>query len=146
LLSTAETLRRASELDLAHPCVIGADWPAAITDTLAGVVETADVKGVGSSGATISALQLTELKGREERLCSVLSKRAMKAITPIADKWDELLKQAIQDAGGTFEPRNPRHTDALREQAEALKCLTARGSSGNGEDVGHGRLDAVQGA
>jgi len=126
LLATAETLHRAAMLDLARSCVIGADWPAANRATLDGVVELVDVRIGEADGQAVAALQLAELRDRETRLRSILSKRAAKTLPEIEADWPTLLKQAISEAGGSFNPENERHVLALREQAEALRRLTSR--------------------
>jgi len=126
LLATADSLRRVALLDLAHPCAIGGDWPAANKATLAGVVEIVDVATDDAATARIAALQLSELKGREDRLRSVLSKRAGKTTPPIKADWKKLLLHAISEAGGEFDPKNMRHVRALTEQAVALERLTSR--------------------
>ncbi|MCA9628449.1 MAG: hypothetical protein KC766_12315, partial [Myxococcales bacterium] len=85
LLSVSEALQRVGSLDLAHPCVIGSDWPSTNRSTLASVVELIDMPA--ADGAPTAALQLTELKGREDRLRSVLGKRAAKGTAPIKADW-----------------------------------------------------------
>ncbi|MBK8179270.1 MAG: AAA family ATPase [Planctomycetes bacterium] len=81
---------------------------------------------VTAGRSTTPALQLHDLREREDRLRSVLSKRAAKQIPSIPAGWPALLEQAITDAGGTFDPKNERHVAALAEQSEALARLTAR--------------------
>lgn len=124
LLSTSEALRGVSKLDLAHPCLVGSDWPAANKSALEGVVELVEV-ATDVTKKTV-ALQLTELKGREDRLRSLLSKRAGKPITPIKADWKKFLGDAISEAGGRFDPENARHAAAIDEQAVALERLTSR--------------------
>ena len=124
LLSVPEALQRVGSLDLAHPCVIGSDWPSTNRSTLASVVELIDVPA--AEGAPAAALQLTELKAREDRLRSVLGKRAAKAAAPIKADWQKLLVTAITDAGGKFDKTNEIHRQAIEEQAVALKRLLSR--------------------
>ncbi|MDE2822640.1 MAG: ATP-dependent RecD-like DNA helicase [Chloroflexota bacterium] len=126
LLSTSEALQRVAKLDLAHPCVVGSDWPSTNQRVLGGVVELIDVKGRETQAQPTSALQLAELKGREERLRSILSKRAGKPCTPIKGDWKDLLESAIADAGGSYDSGNERHTQAIAEQADALDRLVSR--------------------
>jgi hypothetical protein len=83
LLSVPEALQRVASLDLAHPCMIGSDWPSTNRTTLSGVIELVEVAGVTPT----QALQLTELKGREDRLRSVLGKRAGKPAPPVKADW-----------------------------------------------------------
>jgi hypothetical protein len=122
LLSVPEALQRVASLDLAHPCMIGSDWPSTNRTTLSGVIELVEVAGVTPT----QALQLTELKGREDRLRSVLGKRAGKPAPPVKADWQELLVTAISEAGGKFEKANELHRQAIEEQAVALKRLLSR--------------------
>ena len=124
LLSVPEALQRVGSLDLAHPCVIGSDWPSTNRSMLAGVVELIDIRA--AVGAPTAALQLTELKGREDRLRSVLGKRAGKPATPIKADWRNLLATAISAAGGKFDKANDIHQLAIEEQAVALERLLSR--------------------
>ncbi len=126
LLGTAEALRAAGKLDLAHPCEIGADWPATNKRSLDGVVDLVDVVTDAAAGKTTSALQLSELKGREDRLRSILGKRAGKPLPAVKADWKKLLVQAIGEAGGKFDPENERHTLAISEQAVALERISSR--------------------
>lgn len=124
LLSISEALQRAGTLDLAHPCVIGSDWPSANRASLDGVVELIDVP-IGETDVT-KALQLTELKGREDKLRSVLGKRAAKPAVPVEADWKLLLVTAITEAGGLVDEKRRRHVDALEEQSAALNRLISR--------------------
>lgn len=124
LLSVPEALQRVGSLDLAHPCVIGSDWPSTNRSTLAGVVELIDIPS--TKGAPTAALQLAELKGREDRLRSVLGKRAGKPAAPIKAEWQTLLAAAISAAGGKFDKTNEIHRQAIEEQAVALELLLSR--------------------
>lgn len=124
LLGVSEALQRIGSLDLAHPCVIGSDWPSTNRSTLAGVIELIDIPA--KEGAPKAALQLTELQGREDRLRSVLGKRAGKPVAPIKADWRKLLVTAISEAGGKFDKTNEIHRQAIDEQAMALERLLAR--------------------
>jgi hypothetical protein len=124
LLSVSEALQRVGSLDLPHPCVIGSDWPSANNSTLSGVIDLVDV--VNSSATSTPALQLTELKAREDRLRSVLGKRAGKPAAPVKADWQKLLVDAISEAGGQFDKTNELHRQAIEEQAVALERLLSR--------------------
>lgn len=143
LLSSAEALERIAKLDLAHPCVIGSDWVQANKSTLDGVVDLVDV---ASENTKLTAVQLSEFKGREEKLRSVLPRRALKTLPAIAANWQELLEQAIAAAGGKFDPKNERHRIAIEEQAQALAKITSRklstlvGKAGTGKTSVMGAL------
>lgn len=124
LLSVSEALQRAAKLDLAHPCIIGSDWPSANRQSLEGIIELIDVMGVGGKGT--AALQLSDLKIRENRLRSLLEKRAGKPASTIKADWQKLLINAISEAGGKFDSKNERHHQAIEEQAVALQRLLGR--------------------
>ncbi|QND52121.1 AAA family ATPase [Phyllobacterium sp. 628] len=126
LLSATEALDRVATIELAHPCLIGTDWPAANAVGLAGVVEIVEVSGGEANRTPISALQLSDLKSREDRLRSLLSKRAARAAPTILADWKALLVKAITNAGGTYDPANKRHSLAIDEQAAALGRITGR--------------------
>ncbi|MDE0433777.1 MAG: AAA family ATPase [Bryobacterales bacterium] len=146
LLSTSETLQRAAKLDLAHPCVVASDWPSTNRSALDGVVELVDVIDGDSGDQSMSVLQLRELKDREERLRSVLSRRAGRTSPPIETHWKQHLETAIELAGGQYDPSNDRHTQAIAEQAVALDRLTSRrlsvlvGQAGTGKTSVMGAL------
>lgn len=124
LLSVSEALQRIGALDLIHPCVIGSDWPSTNRSTLSGVIELVDV--ASADATSIAALQLRELKGREERLRSVLGKRAGKPAAPVKSNWQKLLVTAISEAGGQFDKTNELHRQAIEEQGAALERLLSR--------------------
>ena len=126
LVSTSEALQRVAKLDLAHPCIVGSDWPTTNQSALDGVVDLIDVPSGESDHDPISALQLTELRARETRLRAILSKRAGKPCSPIGQNWTQLLETAIAGAGGKYEPGNERHIQAIDEQAVALGRLLSR--------------------
>lgn len=124
LLSVPEALQRIGALDLIHPCVIGSDWPSTNRSTLSGVIELVDV--ASADATSIAALQLRELKGREDRLRSVLSKRAGKSAAAVKSNWQKLLVTAISEAGGQFDKTNELHRQAIEEQGAALERLLSR--------------------
>lgn len=126
LLSAAEALRGIACQDLAHTCSVSSDWPAANKAVLEGVIEIVDIVSDERAGTTTQTLQLAELKGREDRLRLVLTKRAGKPVVPIKTDWKRRLVEAITEAGGAFNPKNERHAEALAEQAVALERLTSR--------------------
>ena len=150
LLSTFETLQRVSKLHLAHPCVVLSDWPTTNRSTLDGVVELVDVLGDGSRDKPMTALQLAELKEREDRLRSVLSRRAARPSTRVKSHWKQLLESAIVLAGGKYDSSNERHVQAIAEQADALERLTftppecSRRTGRHRQDLRHGRTNAVR--
>ena len=146
LLSTSEALLRGANLDLAHPCVIPSDWPSTNLSVLDGVVELVDIVDCDSGDQPMSALQLTELKKREDMLRSILSRRAGRPSTPIKTGWKQLLENAIALSGRKYDPSNERHVHAIAEQADALERLTSRrlsvlvGQAGTGKTSVMGAL------
>lgn len=149
LLSVPEALQRVGSLDLSHPCVIVSDWPSTNRLTLAAVVELIDISA--AEGAPSAALQLAELKGREDRLRSVLGKRAGKPAAPITADWQKLLVTAISEAGGQFDKTNDIHRQAIEEQAVSLEQLLSRrlsvlvGRAGTGKTSVMGALMLADG-
>jgi hypothetical protein len=126
LLSSAEALSSVSRLDLARPCSVGSDWPAANGAALQGEVEASQVIVDAESGRTVPTLQLVEFRDREARLRSILRERARKVLPVIKEDWNQLLMQAIGNGGAQFDAKNSRHSSALSEQAKALEQLTSR--------------------
>jgi DNA replication protein DnaC len=126
LLSATELSRRVSDLDLANPCAIGSDWPAANRSCLEGVVELIDVVTGDTHQNKTVALQLSYLKSLEDALRNILSRRAERAIVPVEANWENLLTEAITESGGRFDKNNRRHADAIMEQATALERITSR--------------------
>jgi len=126
LLSIAETLQRVAKIDLAPPCIIGSDWITANKAFLQGVVELVDVIKIQSTGERTLTLQLADLKRREDRLRSILPKRAKKLIPGVNSDWKNLLVKAISEAGGKYDSGNERHVNAIEEQAVALNRITSR--------------------
>ncbi len=132
LLAEREVMDRLEKLALSHPCAVTADWLKANEASLSGVVERLEVLTSDPSPeepekqVVIPALQMTDLKGREDRLRKVLRARAMKPLPSAGVNWRDLIVQAIEARGGNYDPGNPRHLDALEEQANALERITTR--------------------
>ena len=57
LLSTGEALRRISQLELSHPCLIGSDWPAANNAQLEPVVSQIEIVTDSANGRKTASLQ-----------------------------------------------------------------------------------------
>jgi len=126
LLSVTEALQRLERAALSHPININADWPATNQGALEGMVELVEIPREEPVGSSLAALQLTDLLGREKKLRSILSKRALKALPTLGADWEKMLVQAIQEAGGKFDSKNERHASALAEQVIALEKITRR--------------------
>ncbi len=126
LVSTSEMLERLGALNLAYPCTIGSDWIEAHRGQLSGTVEVIDVPVDTQTNRNVKALQLTELKRREERLRKILDSRAGLPLPEINAGWKSLLIATIEKAGGKFDPDNSRHQAALLEQATVLQRIHTR--------------------
>ncbi len=146
LLSEAEALMQLAHLDLAHPCVIPADWLASNTERLGEEIKLITLR-TGESGETpVPCLQLSDLQEREEKLSSILAKRAGKELPSLDEDWQQLLIASIREAGGAVDLKNDRHRRALEEQARALERVTTRrvsalvGRAGTGKTTVLGAL------
>lgn len=128
LLSGVEVLERMERLDLARPCVVPLDWFPGNEDFLKRIVRGLDVETPAEDGGSVvvQALQLEAYADTEVRLARSLLKRAAKPVPSTEASWKDLLIDAITASGVTVDPSNPRHSDALQEQAEALEHITTR--------------------
>lgn len=126
LLSVNETLARVALLDLADDCPVNADWINTNRSSLEGVLEIVEILSKRPEGQSLAAIQLKELKDCEEYLRKIMDARAFKALPSLTVGWSELIKAAIKESNGKFDASNPRHAQALQEQAEALEKITTR--------------------
>lgn len=148
LLSEKEAIARAKELDLATSFDIAENWCKANEKKLSGVIDRISVKTPSESGGVhgFPAIQLTELKGREERLRTILDARLEKEVESTGADWESLVKEAIKNGGGKFDNTNKRHVAALKEQSDALEKVTTRklsvltGRAGTGKTSAMGAL------
>jgi hypothetical protein len=146
LLSAAEAIDRVNRLPLSAACEISGDWLRAHRENLTGTVEVLDVPKRPGGSEQISAVQLTEMKRREERLSKILRQRCAKPLEGIPEPWQKLLVKAIDDSGGTVDSKNPRHLAALAEQSQAVARLVERkltvlvGKAGTGKTSVMGAL------
>jgi hypothetical protein len=114
LLSSAEAIDRVNRLPLSTPCEISGDWLNAHRDNLSGRIEILDVPRRPGDAQQISAVQLSDMKRREERLRKILRQRCAKSVDPVEEPWDDLLIKAIETAGSSVDRKNPRHATALK--------------------------------
>jgi hypothetical protein len=140
LLSSSEALSRANELELARSLSIGSDWINAHAEYLDGVV---DVLNVESDEEVIQTLQLAPLGERERWLAKTLQARAERELPTLGVEWPELIRAAVEQAGGEVDPANPRHAEALEEQANALEAITTRKLSALTGSAGTGKTSVV---
>ena len=94
---------------------------------------------------SIPSLQLSELKGREEKLRRILHARCSKEIPSIKADWKRLITLAIESSGQKINPQNKRHMNALAEQALALEQVTSRRLSALVGSAGTGKTSVVGG-
>jgi ATP-dependent exoDNAse (exonuclease V) alpha subunit len=146
LLSEGDALMGLAKLDLPRPCVMPADWLVGNEAGLAPEIERINIELDAQSGETIPCLQLSDLKQREQKLGKILNARADKSLASLKENWTELLINAIEEGGGQVDQSNPRHADALKEQARALEHLTTHklsvlvGRAGTGKTTVLGAL------
>jgi AAA domain/UvrD-like helicase C-terminal domain len=126
LLSLEETLDRVARLDLSHPSHIGSDWPSANRAAFVDVIEMLEIPSKDAEKGPMPALQLSDFMKRENRLSSLMTKRAKRETGTNDADWEALLVKAIENSGRTYDPKNTRHASAIKEQAAALTKLTSR--------------------
>jgi hypothetical protein len=146
LLAEGDAVTAIAKLDLPHPCVVPADWLAASDELLQPEITRLTVVTQVAEEHGVPCLQLTELHGREQKLASILGKRASSALPSLGEKWPGLLLSAVTEGGGNVDVNNARHASALAEQAEALEKVTTRklsvlvGRAGTGKTTVLGAL------
>lgn len=122
LVSISESLQRLEKLDLARPCVVPTAWLRGSSGILKGVIDIVDIPDP-SGGLPLSALQLSDVRLREERLAKILRKRAERELAPVQRDWEKMLLETI---GDRFEKDNDRHRAALDEQTAAIHRIMGR--------------------
>jgi ATP-dependent exoDNAse (exonuclease V) alpha subunit len=146
LLSQSEALTRLEKLNLAHPCAIPADWLSGNQEWLKEEIHLLSLPGGEGIEQDTPCLQLSDVKEREAKLASILSKRAEKPLPSLSENWQKLLAAAIEEGGGTIDRLSLRHKSALEEQATALERVTTRrlsvlvGRAGTGKTTVLGAL------
>lgn len=71
-------------------------------------------------------VQLARTRRFETQLRKALLARSARIEQAVVADWPVLLKEAITAAGGQFDADNPRHLQALSEQAAALETVVSR--------------------
>ncbi len=146
LLSEDDALTKIGDLDLERPCVVPSAWIGAHVSDLAGEVERLDVLVDPENGTQTSCLQLVELKGLEDKLRSVLAKRADREIPSLSEDWASLLTLSLGESESALAETDERRRQATSEQAAALEALTTRrlsvlvGRAGTGKTTVLGAL------
>ena len=146
LLSEIEALDQIRTLDLAPPCAVGQHWVNANVHMLGSEIQR--VEAVPGSGAQtpIRCLQLADIGIREQHLAKILTKRATVSVPSLHEDWQRLIRATLHDRGVTVNTNDPRHRDALAEQADALERVTTRkvsvlvGRAGTGKTTVLGAL------
>ena len=126
LLSEEEALSTLGKLDLENPCVLTRDWLVGHAKHIAEEIEQLRLLVNPEKNEHCDCLQLVELTKREKKLASILAKRAKKPVDSVGEDWKKLLISAIQESGAEVDLDNPRHNNALDEQASALERITTR--------------------
>ena len=146
LLSQLEAIASVEMLDLAKPLRVNEDWFAGNRATLEGVINTflLEVEDPNED-EKVPALQLTDVADRERQLGKILWARAGRLLASTGLDWQPLIVAAVRATGTDVDPVNPRHSQALAEQAVALERLTTRRLSALTGRAGTGKT-AVLGA
>ena len=122
------------------------DWLAASESFLGQEIKRFEVVRDPEHGTSFACLQLWDVHKREQKLASVLAKRADASLPTLHDDWRRLLIEAVKEGGGKIDAKNERHQTALDEQAAALEKITTRkltalvGRAGTGKTTVLGAL------
>ena len=117
LLGEAEALDHVSKLDLERPVAIDHDWLVGNELALNGEVARLNVLVDAERDIETACLQLNDMRDREARLRSLLSKRAAKALPSLGEDWETLLRSGLPENDDADE----RHRAALAEKAAASR-------------------------
>ncbi|MEV4147748.1 AAA family ATPase [Amycolatopsis sp. NPDC049691] len=148
LLPVAEAIEAAGKLRLARPLAIPPDWVAGNVTALDPEVDlvTASCPGEDDTPVDVSCLQLHELAERGAFLARRLSQRAGRTLASLGEDWTGQVRAAIAETGGVLDEADPRHAEALVEQASALETISTRklsvlvGRAGTGKTTVLGAL------
>jgi hypothetical protein len=146
LLAEDDALTRIGNLDLGQPCVIPHAWISAHASDLSAEVKIVDVLINAEEDEHARCLQLTDLKGREDKLRSILSKRAARIVPSLGEDWATLLSASIKESDTPLADTDDRRKQATGEQAWALEAITTRrlsalvGRAGTGKTTVLGAL------
>ena len=120
LLSMEEALGRLPALSAAHPILIPADWIEGNVQFLEGVISRLTLEVNSDPPKHVPALQLSEVKSREEKLAKILRARCGKEIeSPKAD-WKKLIVEAIEANGQNINLKNTRHSQGFDRTGGSL--------------------------
>jgi hypothetical protein len=146
LLAEGDAVMAIGKLDLPHACIVPADWLSASDEILRPEINRLTVVTHVVEERGVPCLQLTDVQHREQRLASILGKRASASLPSLGEKWTDLLVSAVKEGGGSVQENDRRHSSALAEQAVALEQVTTRklsvlvGRAGTGKTTVLGAL------
>jgi hypothetical protein len=142
LLAEQEALDRVAKLDLERPIAVSHDWLTGNADQLEGEIDHPSLVVDAERDIATACLQLTELGGHENRLRSLLLKRAARRVESLNEDWKDLLRPDLRK----HDEAKERHRAALAEKAAALEAITTRrlsvlvGRAGTGKTTVLGAL------
>lgn len=145
LLSLEEALGRLPSLSQTYPILITADWVDGHAAFLDGVISRLAVEVKAETSKHVPALQLSDVKDREEKLGKILRARCAKVIEPPKANWKKLIVEAIEANGQEIDLKNSRHKAALEEQALALESICSRRLSILTGGAGTGKTSVIGG-
>jgi AAA domain/UvrD-like helicase C-terminal domain len=146
LLTEDEALGRVGKLNLDQPCDVPSAWLAGHDDDLSTEIARIEVLIDPEAGTRMSCLQLTDLREREDKLRSILSKRAARSLPSLNENWSDLIAVTVGESDGQSSTADERHRNATLEQATALETVTTRrlsvlvGRAGTGKTTVLGAL------
>jgi hypothetical protein len=146
LLTEDEALGRIAKLNLDQPCDVPTAWLSGHAGDLAAEIARVDVLIDPESNTRMGCLQLDELRGLEDKMRSILGKRAAKQLSSLDENWADLLELTLREGGAELDVNDERRQLASKEQADALEAMTTRrlsvlvGRAGTGKTTVLGAL------
>ena len=146
LLAEDEALSRVANLKLDQPCDVPSAWITGHEGDLSEEIARVEVLLDPQAGTTISGLQLVEIKGREDKLRKILSKRAARTLPSLNENWADLVTAALGGSDPHSLAADERSRNATLEQAAALEAVTTKrlsvlvGRAGTGKTTVLGAL------
>ncbi len=143
LLSITETLELLELINQGNGFHIGQDWIFANREFLSDEIVILEIPSKDSTKSGVAALQLCDLKRREESLRKILAARARKELPSLKSDWTALVKKSIEESKSLFDEKNDRHIQALKEQSYALERLTTHKLSALTGKAGTGKTSVL---
>jgi hypothetical protein len=146
LLAQDDALTKLGSLDIQPHIMIPTVWLSAHASEMKMEIEQLPALIDKESGVEIPCLQLVEMKNGEDKLRSILSKRAEKNVPSLNENWKELLSVSIKESDTQISDSDERYRRAIQEQSEALETITTRrlstlvGRAGTGKTTVLGAL------